>query len=528
MQQEIHIREEDDCLIVNDQKIYASKELQKTILEEHNATPETSSISQFMSGQKLGGFVSSIGLPDFHLGYALPIGSIVVIDLSHPDASISPDGVGFDINCGVRCLKTNLFLENLIPSKSVSDTNTTSNINTDSDSTDMRNTIGDMLVKKIPFKDIPTGQRISLEELNGILDEGMKQLLKLGRVTQEDLENIESQGSLGGNNQIIEQKAKEKGLAQLGTLGSGNHYLEVEVIDQICNENIANKLGLKKGQIVISIHTGSRGLGHGCCTEILNEIKGAKETNKEKLKRKFREVFENSNLGKEEKKAEHKRIVEEVKNDKKLEIKNETLSFVKFQSEIGQKYLETMNSASNYAWANRSIITEKVREVFKELFPEVKIELIYDVCHNVAKLEKIDEKEFLILRKGASRILPPRHPDLPEIYAEIGQPVLVGGSMGTCSYLIVGAEEAKKTFYSTCHGAGRLVSRSKSKKTFSLEGVLEEMKAKDIDFRVGSKEGMVEECSGCYKDVEAVVEHSEKIGVSVTVCRVKPILVLKG
>lgn len=511
----ITISEEEDYLLVNGQKIYISREMRKIILEEHEASPTNSSITQFVAGKKLGGLVCSIGLPDFHMGYALPIGSVAVIDLSHPEAAISPDGVGFDINCGVRCLKTNLFLKDIIVNG------------------DKRQMLADMLVKVIPFGDISAKNQISVENLNGILNEGMEHLVKMGVATESDLEFTESRGSLEGDSKKIGQRAKARGAAQLGTLGSGNHYLEVEVIDKICDEAIAAKLGLEKGQIVISIHTGSRGLGHGSCTDILEEIKKANSDNKnqarERKKAEFKIVAENASLSKEEKAVEYDKITEKFKeitmSDKKS---NEPLESVPFKSELGQKYLKVMNSASNFAWANRSVITEKVRKVFSEVFPESKLEIVYDVCHNIAKIETIDDKEYLILRKGASRILPPGHPNLPAEYKEIGQPVLVGGSMGTCSYLIIGDVNAKLTYYSTCHGAGRLVPRAKSKKQFSVESVVKDMKKKNIVFKVGSEEDMVEECAGCYKDVEAVVEHSEKVGLSKSVCRVKPILVIKG
>ncbi|ELA42582.1 uncharacterized protein VICG_00334 [Vittaforma corneae ATCC 50505] len=520
----IQISEEEDCLIVNGQKIYISSELRKHILDEYDSNPDNCAISQFVAGKKLTGLVCSIGLPDFHIGYALPIGSIAVIDLSNPDAAISPDGVGFDINCGVRCLKTNLFLKDFIPSSE-----TSSSVN------DKRELIGNLLVEQLPFEDIPVEKRISPEHLNGILDEGMEYLLKIGRVCKEDLDFTESRGSLEGNSRIINQKAKSRGSSHLGTLGSGNHYLEIEVVDQICDEAIAKKLGIEEGQIVISIHTGSRGLGHGCCSDILEEMKQSNidttQLIKDRTKEEFKKISENDSLSKEEKKVEYEKITQKFRQEKKEAMTKkeiETLEFVPFRSEIGQKYLKTMNSASNFAWANRSVITEKVRKVFSQVFPEVEIKLIYDVCHNVAKIEKIDGREYLILRKGASRILPPGHLDLPEEYKDIGQPVLVGGSMGTCSYLIVGDKNAKLTYYSTCHGAGRLVSRSKSKQKFSVEEVIEDMKSKDVVFKVGSIEGMVEECANCYKDVEVVVNHSQKIGVSKNVCRVKPILVLKG
>lgn len=513
----LEILETEESLIVNGQHIFISNELRQHILDEYKENPKNSAISQFVAAKKLKGLVCTIGLPDFHIGYALPIGSIAVVDLSDPDASISPDGVGFDINCGVRCLRTNLFLKDIVGKE------------------DKRDILGDLLVNDMPFEDLEIDKRISLDQLNGILNDGMEYLYSIGRAEKEDLKFTESRGSLKGDSRVIGQGAKSRGCAQLGTLGSGNHYLEVEVVDKICDPEICKRLGLEEGQIVISIHTGSRGLGHGSCTDILKNIDELTvEENidvKGRIKEEFRKISSDETLSKDEKLEKYNEITELFKKEKleRLAKKDPTaLQFVPFNSEIGQRYLKVMNSASNFAWANRSIITEKVRSNFKKVFPEVKIDLIYDVCHNVAKIEKIDGKDYLILRKGASRILSPGHEDLPEEYKDIGQPVLVGGSMGTCSYLIIGDINSKKTYYSTCHGAGRLVSRSKSKQKFTLEDVINDMKSKDIVFKVGSKEEMVEECAGCYKDVENVVDHSEKVGISKNVCRLKPILVLKG
>lgn len=516
----ISIEEHEEYISINGHKIYVNKDLRRPILEEYERTPENCAISQFASAVKLNGLLCCIGLPDFHIGYALPIGSVVVVDLSDPEASISPDGIGFDINCGVRCLKTNLFLEDFIGKGG-----------------DLREMVAEKLSELMPFEGLDEAQQPTRESLDGILNSGMKYLLEEGRISKEDCELTESNGSLAGDSRLISQNAKSRGISQLGTLGSGNHYLEIEVIDKICDESIAKKLGLCEGQVIVSIHTGSRGVGHGCCKKIMEEIAESKELfgkGKEDIKSLFMEISMDDRLTKKEKQLEYQRIKKAMKGEKKAvkaalkENKSVALQHVPFRSELGQKYFTVMNSASNFAWANRSMITEKVRKVFSKIFPNGKVEMIYDVCHNVAKIEEVNGVEVLVMRKGASRILPPGHKELPSVYKEIGQPVFVGGSMGTSSYLIVGAEEAEKTFYSTCHGAGRLVSRMKSKQLFTVEETVADMKSKDIVIKIGNQEGIVEECGDCYKDVEAVVKHSEKIGVSKTVCRVKPILVLKG
>ena len=520
MSPNLKIEQKNDYLLVNGNKIFVDQESQKFILEEHENSPDQSAIKQFSDISKLPGFLKSIGLPDFHIGYALPIGSVAVIDLENEDASISPNGVGFDINCGVRCLKTNIFIDNF-PSE-------------------IKEKIGDELKDELPFENVPEKNQVSKKELNEILEKGMEYLKEQGIISDVDLERTESRGSLKGNSSIIGQRSKARGMAQLGTLGSGNHYLEIEFIDQIFDQGVADVLGIKKGQLLISIHTGSRGLGHGCCSDVLEEIDSFNRSKlldkaefKKEIQQKFREVSEDESLSKEEKQKLYTKIKEDLSEERKKFVssqkaKDEILQSVPFRSEIGKKYYEIMNTAANFAWVNRSLITQKVKKIFSKLIPNCEIELISDVCHNIGKVEVIDGKEFLVLRKGASRILPPHHPELPELYQKIGQPILIGGSMGTSSHLIVGAEGAKDTFYSSCHGAGRLVSRSKAKVKFTYEEVIKDMNSKGISYRSGSAEGMVEESPGCYKNVDLVVDHTEKVGICKKVCSVKPILVIKG
>lgn len=498
-----------DFILVNGNKIYVDEQLRQPILREHELNKMGSAISQFASIPKLPGFSAAIGLPDFHVGYALPIGSIAVVDLSHPEACVSPDGVGFDINCGVRCLRTNLSVEDLSDEK--------------------RNELADLLVRAIPFEaeSCPTSGK-SISHINSILDRGMEYLLELGMVTKDDIDCTESHGSLPGNSRLVGQASKARGISQLGTLGSGNHYLEIQVVEKIFDERIARSMGISTNQVLVSIHTGSRGLGHGCCSSILKEIKEAPKVRREQ----FRKSRESSLLikhpSREEKPAECAKPEAATEASPKCQSNEGSLESIPYNSEIGQKYMSIMYSASNFAWANRSIITDRVRKCFAELFPGCKLEMVYDVCHNIAKVEDLQRGRVLVHRKGASRVLPPDHPELPDRYAKTGQPVLVGGSMGTCSYLITGASGCSKTYFSTCHGAGRLVSRSQSRKMFKYQDILEDMRRKNIVFRSGSEEGMIEECCGCYKDVDAVVRHSEDVGITKTVCRVKPLLVIKG
>lgn len=506
-----------DYLLVNGNKIYVNEELRVPILEQYAEVPKDCGISQFASISRLPGLHLAVGLPDFHKGYALPIGSVAAIDLCDPSACVSPDGVGFDINCGVRCLKTNLTSKSL--------------------PTNLRNKLGDMLIQEVPLaskedRKYNNINNLSLEDLNMILDNGMKYLLEMGIANEDDIECTESNGSLPGNSKLVSQYAKSRGLAQMGTLGEGNHYLEIQVVEKIFDDDLANKMGIFEDQILVSIHTGSRGLGHGCCEEILKEIKSqaSGRMNKDEIKAAYKKISGNLELSKREKKEAYAELKDSI-NQKVKESKEEmnALMAIPYDSILGKKYVSVMFSASNYAWANRSFITHKARKCFRKLFPHASLDMVYDVCHNIAKIEKDqDGRELIVHRKGASRVLPPFHPDLPQRYQEIGQPVLVGGSMGTFSYLIVGADGCSKTCFSTCHGAGRLVTRSQSRQQFDYKKIVNTLNEKDIVFRSGSKEGMIEECSECYKDVNAVVDHSQKMGITKTVCRVKPVLVIKG
>lgn len=425
---------------------------------------------QFAEMQKIPGLLAAIGLPDIHAGYLFPIGSVAAIDLSDPLAGISPEGVGFDINCGVRCLRTNLMMKDLECNM------------------ELKNKLADLIFDKVPSGMGGTSPLIDLNALNAILNRGMKHLVESGYIPEDDLLYTEDGGSLPGNSGVVGQKAKSKGAAQLGSLGSGNHYLEIQVVEKIFDTEKARVLEITEGQILISIHTGSRGLGHSICQTFLGDIE------KECL------LNNNNSIG--------------------------------YHSEMGKKYISLMNSASNFAWANRSVITQKVREAFREVLPHSKIDLIYDTCHNIAKIETYNiggqEKLVLVHRKGASRILPPDHEALPPKYKSVGQPVLVGGSMGTSSYILAGTSQCGQTFNSTCHGAGRVLTRGDAKKAFSYESVEEDLNEKGIIFRCGSRLGLIEEACGCYKDVDRVVEHSDKIGITNIVARVKPVIVIKG
>lgn len=420
-----------------------------------------SSITQFAKIIKLPGLIGAVGLPDIHPGYAFPIGSVAAIDLSLPEASISPEGVGYDINCGVRSLRTSLCIGDLEGKKDL---------------------LADALFKSIPSGVGGSHPMVTLKKLNGILNEGLKYLEEHQMIPAGERKYVESEGCLEGDSRAVSQKAKGRGLSQLGSLGAGNHYLEIQAVDEIYDKEAATAFGLEIGQILVSIHTGSRGLGHVVCSEFTERIG----------------------------KTQH----------------------IPYHSREGSEYMRLMNSASNFAWANRAFISTKVEGVLKKIFPDVECKLIYDVAHNIAKVEQIcvdgEDKTVLVHRKGASRAVPPGHPELPEEYLGVGQPVPVGGSMGTCSFILAGDRRSDLGWYSTCHGAGRILTRGQARKTLDYNAIVKEMADKGIIFRSGSEIGIVEEAPCCYKDIEAVVEISRKAGLTKTVARAVPIIVIKG
>ncbi|KAG5858947.1 tRNA-splicing ligase RtcB [Encephalitozoon hellem] len=451
--------------------IYVDEELRKPVMEELDTGASISSIGQISDVCSLPGLIGDvIGLPDIHTGYGFPIGCVAAFDINNPESVVSPGGVGYDINCGVRALRTNLDIKCL---------------------KEKAESLADEL-----FGIIPTGMgsdkrsRISLGTLNSILDQGLDYLLKSKEIPDEDVEYCESNGHMDGDSRLVNQKSKGRGLNQLGTLGSGNHYLEVQYVDEVYNAEKAEVMGIRKDQIVLMIHTGSRGLGHGVCHDSLMKMAG--------------------------KNADHSQ-----------------LACSPYSSKESQEYLLSMGCAANFAFVNRAVITKKARQAFEKVFPGSRLDLIYDVCHNIAKVESHRshgmEYDAIVHRKGASRAFPPGHPDIPWKYKEIGQPVIVGGSMGTYSYILCGSEKSMElSFGSACHGAGRVLSRSRSKDLFTHKNVCDLLRSQDIVFRCPNDPGMIEESPGCYKDINRVVDLSDRIGLTEKVCRMKPCLVIKG
>ena len=416
-------------------------------------------------------------MPDAHEGYGFPIGGIAATH--YPTGVISPGGIGYDINCGVRLLKTKLDYDHIQPHL-------------------------EKLSKSL-YKHIPSGMgkggeiRLSLKEVNQVLRKGARWAVDRGYGNAKDLVYIESHGCLEqADASKVSDQAKKRGHNQLGTIGSGNHFVEVDRVDQIFDVEVAKAYGLEKNQVVVLIHTGSRGLGHQVATDYV---------------RKMMSVM--AGYG--------------------IKLPDRELACVPFNSPEGQDYFHAMCSAANYAWCNREVITWETRNAFKEVFGQNMgpIQLLYDVAHNIAKIEthKIEKtsQKVIVHRKGATRAFGPGFHELPEEFNAVGQPVLIPGSMGTCSYVLAGQQQSMETsFGSCCHGAGRSMSRRAAKKAVDAPSLLRELKEEGIHIQAGSYRGVAEEAPQAYKDVNLVVETVHLAGIAKKVARLKPVAVIKG
>ncbi|MGC9309161.1 MAG: RtcB family protein [Candidatus Nanoarchaeia archaeon] len=431
-------------------RIFASEKLLADMKQDKT-------LQQVMNVAKLPGILKySIALPDAHQGYGYPIGGVAGFDLDK--GVISPGGVGFDIDCSVRLLKTNLTLSDLKHKKEIIHS----------------------LSRAVP-SGVGRGSnfQISYQELDEVLKRGAEWVVeKFG--DKEDLQHLEDGGRLDGNPKDVSDRAKKRGIGQLGTLGAGNHFLELQEVDEVFDKNQAEQWGLEKGQIMIMIHCGSRGLGHQVASDYIR-LMGEKYKWPE-----FDRDLVNAHI----------------------------------HSDLGKQYFSAMNCAANFAFANKQVITHRVRENLKHYFPDIKIDVVYEVCHNIAKIEEHlvdgEKKKILVTRKGATRAFP-------------SQPVLIPGSMGTSSYVLVGKEKATDiSFGSTAHGAGRVMSRKKAMKQQSGEQVKKELEDRGIDVESGSTKGLAEEASYAYKDVDEVVKVSDKLGLAQLVVRLKPLAVVKG
>lgn len=421
----------------------------------------------------------SLAMPDIHWGYGFSIGGVAATDVD-ADGVISPGGVGFDINCGVRLIKTNLKEKDVKPK------------------------IKDLVYGL--FNDIPAGVgskgdiRIDEKEERRLLVEGSGWVVKKGYGKNEDLEYTEERGAVkGANPDAVSDRAYERGKKQSGTLGSGNHFLEVQAVDQVYDGEAAGVFGLEPGQITLMIHSGSRGLGYQVCDDYSKGMI--------KCLQKYG-----------------------------INVPDRQLACAPVNSPEGEAYLGAMRCAANYAWANRQCLMFLARRVFEKQFGmgpmDLGMDLIYDVAHNIAKIEKyiIDgkEKTLCVHRKGATRAFPPEHPELPAKYKKIGQPVIIPGDMGRNSYLLVGTEKAEETFYSTCHGAGRMMSRSAAIRAGRGRSIKAELEKKGIVVMSTGRETLAEEAPEAYKDVNEVVNVVHEAGISKRVCRMRPLGVIKG
>ena len=432
---------------------------------------------QAVNVAKLPGIVqASYAMPDAHWGYGFPIGGVAAFD---PDAGgvVSAGGVGFDISCGVRCLHTGLNRADVMA---------------------VQKLLAEALYYRIPAGVGSTGLiHLGADQMDAMLAGGAKWAVEGGWGVPEDLERIEEHGQMqGAQPGNVSQQAKKRQRDEMGTLGSGNHYLEVQEVTDIFDQAIAGIFGLKRGDIVVMIHCGSRGLGHQIGTEFLRRMAAAAA-----------------------------RFA--------ITLPDRELACAPINSDVGQEYLGAMRAAINCALANRQILTHLVRQVFADILPQAQLPLLYDVSHNTCKVEEHRAdggvRKLYVHRKGATRAFGPGHPDVPEPLREAGQPVLIGGSMGTGSYVLAGTRQSESlAFSSACHGAGRAMSRHQAIRTWKGRQVVDELAARGILIRSPSMRGVAEEAPGAYKDVSAVVDTADAAGLARKVARLEPLICVKG
>ncbi len=456
-------------------KVYADRKMMMQILKEDESLKQVINVAMLPGIQKY-----SIAMPDIHWGYGFPIGGVAATDVD--EGVISPGGVGYDINCGVRLVRTDLKLRDV--QKSL-----------------------EKLVNSL-FQNVPTGvgasgaiKKLSKKEMNNLLKNGSNWCLERGFASPADLDRPEENGCLkSADPDTVSERAKERGYDQVGTLGSGNHFLELEKVAEIYDESAAETLGLFPGQLVMMIHCGSRGLGHQVCDDNLRVMGKAME--------KYR-----------------------------IELPDRQLACAPIQSPEGKWYLGAMAAAANFAWANRQVIQHQAKKSFLETLHlserDLGFRLVYDVCHNIAKMEEHDIdgklKTVCVHRKGATRAFPPNHPLTPQRYKSVGQPVLIPGDMGRYSFVSVGQQPSMlESFGSSCHGAGRVQSRSKAKKMGRGRNLLKEMHDMGVVVQARGMRTVAEEMPYAYKDVSQVVDVMHQAGISKKVAKLVPVGVIKG
>lgn len=453
-------------------RVYATKEMLEDILDEK-------AIDQLLNVATLPGVEKyALAMPDIHQGYGFPIGGVAAIRTK--DGVISPGGVGYDINCGVRLLTSSYHTQE-IKEKLVS--------------------LANQIQRDVPSGVGRSGDMILTEkEMDEVLEKGVNWALEKGFTESGDIEFLEERGCYkDADARLVSKRAKQRGRDQLGTIGSGNHFLEIQEVVEIYDDDIAKQFGLFLGQVTVMIHTGSRGLGHQTCTDYVQLMD---------------------------------RVIEKYG----ITLSDRELACAPFQSKEGQEYFHAMAAAANFAWVNRQMITYKIRKAWQTILRSPsyggqgnKLTILYDVAHNIAKLEKYNNKEYIVHRKGATRAFGSEHPDLPEKYQKTGQPVLIPGSMGTYSYILAGVKEsAELAFGSACHGAGRKMSRARAKKSLSYFKLKEELQKYGVIVRVGSRGGLLEEAPEAYKNIEKVVDVTHNAGIAKKIAKLKPLAVIKG
>jgi tRNA-splicing ligase RtcB len=450
-------------------RVFADRELLDAIATDR-------SLEQLQNVATLPGIVSAaLAMPDIHQGYGFPVGGLAATEL--PDGVVSPGGVGYDINCGVRLLAAPFDADEL---------------------GDRREKLADAIARSVPAG---AGKGGSLElkgrDLRRVLAEGSPALVReRGLGTDDDLERTESGGCLpGAEPDHVSDRARERGAPQLGTLGSGNHFIEVQRVERLLDADAAEAFGLREGQVTVLIHSGSRGLGHQVCTDYVRRMDAS-------LKR----------YG--------------------IVLPDRQLSCAPISSPEGKAYLGAMSAAANFAWANRQAIAHRIRQAIGRVVGEeaaAATRQVYDVAHNVAKVERHGGREVCVHRKGATRAFPPGSPDIPAAYADAGQPVFIPGSMGTSSFVLAGRQGSmERSFGTTCHGAGRSLSRTAARKRIGGAELRRELEERGIAVRSPSNKGLAEEAPFAYKDVERVVEVVERAGLAARVAQLRPIAVVKG
>jgi tRNA-splicing ligase RtcB (3'-phosphate/5'-hydroxy nucleic acid ligase) len=444
-------------------RVFADRDLLEAIERDD-------SLEQIQNVATLPGVVeAALAMPDVHQGYGFPVGGVAATEL--PDGVVSPGGVGYDINCGVRLLAVPL---------------------TDAELGGRRETLVHELSRAVPAGAGKTkGRARPAAELEAVLEHGPRDL-----ASEEDLKRTESRGCLpGADPAAVSDRARERGAGQLGTMGSGNHFVEVQRVVHVFDQRAAEAYGLREDQVTVLIHSGSRGLGHQVCSDYVKQMDGAM--------RRYA-----------------------------IELPDRQLACAPASSPEGRAYLAAMAAAANFAWANRQAIANAVRGAIDRVLGKESAKgtrQIYDVAHNVAKVERYDGRELLVHRKGATRAFPAGSPEIPEAYREVGQPVFIPGSMGTSSFVLAGEPGSMKlAFGSTCHGAGRRLSRTGARKEVAGADLRRELEAQGIVVRSPSNKGLAEEAPLAYKDVERVVDVVERAGLSRRVVQLVPLGVIKG